>query len=229
MRKDEIDSFIVPTTIEIADHFSVKRDYVVSFCRLIRSSMKWTIETMPQHLNFIESKFALFPNGGKELVAILKQAFSYCKDKTDINKLRGSLTEGLLLGTYEESIMNSKTFGWGANVIIKKGNRDWVVKYRCPFHDDEAHPKCTSRQTIDLGIWDGSKGEFFECKVRPDNIDCPEMSYMKLLKKELDQQHLKYNLYFVTTDTLDSMEMKIKEKHPDENFFNLLSLQEISA
>ncbi|KFI01988.1 hypothetical protein P8846_11285 [Bacillus spizizenii] len=227
-RKDEIDSFIVPTTIKIADHFSVKREYILSFCHIVRLSSKWTIENMPKHLRFIKSKFTVFA-GGEELVKILDEAFSKCNDKEDIDKLRGSLTEGLLLGAYGDSIVNSKSFGWGAQVNIKNGIATLRVKYRCPLHCDSEQPECVSRSTVDLGFWDGSYGEFFECKVRPDSIGCSEINYMKLLNKELSKRGLKHNLYFVTTDTSDSMEMKMKNKHPKESFFKIISLQEISA
>ncbi|MED4559852.1 hypothetical protein [Bacillus subtilis] len=226
VRKDKIDSF-VSTAIEIANHFSVKRESCLSLIKVIRT--KWSIDNIPKLLMLFKTKFSLFEDG-QTLIDILEKAVSECNDDYDLNKLRGTLTEGLLLGRYSQSIVNAETFGWGAQVVIMdKDGYPNELKYHCPSHNDENNPECFSRTTVDLGFWNGEYGEFFECKVRPDRIKCPEMSYMKYLNRELTQSNIKHNLYFVTTDTLDSMRMKVKKDHPNENFFKIISLQETSA
>ncbi|MFK8881685.1 hypothetical protein [Bacillus velezensis] len=230
VRKDDIDKFI-PITIKIADHFSVKRSYIRTFCKMVRNTSRLNVINMSSQLNVIQSTFSSFVDGGSELCQILLDAFGECQDKSDLDKLRGSLAEGLLLGRYGNDILQSKTFGWGAQVHVqnKKGPNVLKVKYNCPHHNNIEYPDCVSRSTVDLGLWDGEYGEFFECKVKPDNIGCPEMSYMKVLNKELTKKGIKHTLYFVSTDTREAMKMKIEKKHPKENFYEVLSLQETNS
>ncbi|ATH94562.1 hypothetical protein [Bacillus glycinifermentans] len=227
VRTDRVDQVIVPTVIEIAEHFSVKRSYVITFCKVIRNSWRWTIKDMPKQLNIVRTTFSKFRDGGLELCQILTNAFSTCSDKDDIDKLRGSLAEGLLLGAFGKEILRSETFGWGAQVFVIDDSKKQGIRYNCPFAG--SRPNCSHRTSVDLGFWDGKYGEFFECKVRPDKVRCKEMSYMKYLNTELSQRDIDHSVYFVSTDTLEAMEMSMEEQYPEEDFYKLISLQEISA
>ncbi|QKP74875.1 MULTISPECIES: hypothetical protein [Bacillus amyloliquefaciens group] len=230
VRKDENDQFIVPLTIRIAQHYSETRESKAYFIKIIRT--KWDFSDDFKKLKLIIKKFSSFEDGD-EINSIFEQIFSFsgCNDEVTVNKIRGALAEGVLLGTYGKSIINAKSFGWGANVNLLSDNKlnAWKIKYSCPKHCDSNFSDCYSRETIDLGIWDGDCGEFFECKTRPSSIGCPEINYMKELDKALNKKKIEHKLYFATTDTVENTRLSLAKKFPSEHFYEVISLQDSIA
>ncbi|MGE6857468.1 hypothetical protein [Bacillus pumilus] len=227
-RKDVYDELIVSLTITVAQHFSVNRKSKKFFVKLIRG--KWFISD--EFKKSVKDKFsALEFEDEEEVNLIFEQAFSCCVDQKSVDKVRGALAEGLLLGLYGESIINSKSFGWGANVKLLSSNKKnaYRVKYSCPRHCDLESAECYSRETVDLGIWDGEYGRFFECKTRPGSVGRPEINYMKELFTALKKKNIKGKVFFATTDSVENAKMRINKKYPEENFFEIISLEDSIA
>ncbi|UDB47311.1 hypothetical protein [Bacillus safensis] len=226
VRRDIIDSFIVPLTIRVANHFSEKRSSQISFVKLLRTRWK-DLDVFKKR---IEKEFSPFEDGA-EIISIFEEAISGCTDVDTTNKVRGALAEGVLLGIYGNPIMKAKSFGWGSNVNLLSENKQHThkVRYRCPKQCDINSPNCYNRETIDLGIWDGSYGEFFECKTRPSSVGWPEINYLKELNKNLNKKKIKHKIYFATTSTVDQTKLELSRKFPCEDFFEIVSLQESIA
>ncbi|AOS66813.1 hypothetical protein CJZ71_15840 [Bacillus subtilis] len=225
-RTDNTEKFIEQAVKEIADHFSNKRSYLKLFVRLIRNSHMWKIENIESELQNVESIFQRFIDGGSELVTILRKAFTSCKKTKHLKKLRGALAEGLLISMYGGSnILDSPSYGWGARVKLNTRETTLDIVYDCPFHTDKTKTKCRRRSTVDLGYWDGNNGKFFECKVRPENITCSEFKYMNTLHRELSERKINHEIFFVSTDTKDSIEMTLKKEQNYSNIFKVISLQ----
>ncbi|MDN4139884.1 hypothetical protein ABEW22_00240 [Bacillus velezensis] len=232
-RTDSLEPFMIEATREIADHFKSKRPYFMQFCSVIRSSYSWDIRNWENQFKRHEVIFERLK--GTKLVKIMKKAFNNCNSKADLNKLRGTMVESLLIaknGGYNILSKNSKkTFGWGAKVVLHKGDQQSEVAYICPYNKSGVVDKngCRRRSSIDFASWDGFHGQFYECKVLPDKIGCSEVEYMKTLKEELNQYQISHEVFFVSVYDKEAVEEILKGYDLKEPAYKAIGIKELGV
>ncbi|MBY9079570.1 hypothetical protein [Paenibacillus sp. CGMCC 1.18879] len=208
-RTDQVDEPIEGIAREFAEHFKVKRDYFRQFCRIIQVSKRWRISDLSQSLSKWVSQFGAI-GGRKTIIALVNKGFGLCKTDEDINNLRGIIVESLLIAAYGGAkILTQSNIGWGAKVYIENGRgTSQVVRYRCSA---KKTADCGDRATVDLGIWDGYSGKFFECKANPVSIRCKEISYMEYLRNMMKVHGISHETFFVCAESKDSIRIRLDE------------------
>lgn len=190
-RRDFPKEHIVETVKSVAEHFKVGRVYIDKVCWMIKTSVKWFTDggTLNKELlsdwkkDFIGE--STYSSDKEEIANIIENGFLQCNDYDEFSSLRGLMFEGILIGVFGgKSILDNYYYGWGAEVRIFHNGRIEVVDYQCKF---QRKNNCEHRLTIDFGYWDkdGNFGEFFECKVSPNNFTCKEDMYMKTLQDKV--------------------------------------------
>lgn len=190
-RVDSPKEHIVETVKLVAEHFKVQRTYIDKICWMIKTSVSWFKEggTLNKELlsnwkkGFIGE--STYSPEKEEIANIIENGFLQCEDYSEFNTLRGLMFEGIIIGVFGgKCILENYCYGWGAEVRIFQDGRSEVVDYQCKF---QRTSNCYHRLTIDFGYWDKDEnfGEFFECKVSPNNFTCKEDMYMKTLQDKI--------------------------------------------
>ncbi|MEH6900276.1 hypothetical protein V7X04_00125 [Bacillus safensis] len=220
--------FMMNAVKNIADHFSTQRGriYVKDFLEIFKRSKYWKIDTLKQDLNNWKLSFVKAHNDREKLSKIIVDSFIQCTSKNDIDHLRGVLLEAILIGAKGgfKTIDSRKESmrGWGAKVYLQKDKRG--VFYNCTRRLED---NCANRSTVDYGEWNGRHGQFFECKVSPDNIGCKEVSYMRFLKDQLISHEISHEIFFLCAETKLNIEIQL-EKYDLGPLFKPLGRDEIS-
>lgn len=200
MRKDdELPEYMLEAVKKVSDHFKIKRDknYLYAFCGMFKKSKHWNPERIREDVEAWKASFTKSFPQRNNIAEIIKEAFSNCSSKDDINDLRGYLLEALLIGLkggfngIDKPGRNSR--GWGAKVYLEYDGKSKGVYYECSEHKFVG---CSNRSTVDYGEWVGRHGQFYECKVSPKRITCKEIQYMKHLKSELEDKEFSHELSF---------------------------------
>ena len=228
-RKDYKPMYIVQAAVEFALHFQTKRAYLKDIFRLIMNSKSWRKETLEID---IENWIKIFPDYESKdiIIELITKWFSMCKDDQDLTDLRGTLVESFVMAYVRKKHKindNGKNLGWGANVTIhpSTGN-DRTVYYTCTT-SPKPHVACKNRATVDIGIWDGHHGEFYECKVNPFWIGCSEMKYMDKLNGILMDCGISHDIFFGFLVSHDAATMQIADYDTDFRF-QLIGAEELS-
>lgn len=232
LRKDRLDTFIQDTVVKVADFFSVKRQCLPSYCLMINTSKNWWSSGALQVDNIDRwgSSFKKIYSKDQDielLVDITVDGFKKCANKKDLDKLRGHLFEGIIMGLHGGSteFLNaySSSHGWGAQVnIIGDDSTLEQIKYQCTKKEK---PSCETRVTIDIGYWDGKNksGVFYECKVTPENYDCKENMYMQELKGSTSTLGTNVKYYLASPHN----ESKFNITSPFEKFVDKFGVESI--
>jgi len=184
----------------------------MQFCLMIARSKDWNIINLEEKLNKWSSRFNNKTRERNTVIELVQEAFNKCSTKEDINKLRGTMAEAMVvaaLGGY--TAFKDNNYGWGAEVQIivnLKGDYE-EIHYRCEHKDITVG--CGSHNTVDVGKWNGMHGEFYESKVSPVGIGCKEIGYMKKLKSQLQKNNISHELYFVCMESVDEIKLKITD------------------
>lgn len=228
-RKDRKPRYIVQAAAEFALHFQTKRAYLKDIFKLIINSKNWSKETLEID---IKNWIKIFPEYETRdiIIKLITKWFSMCKDDPDIQDLRGTLVESFIM-TYARKKHkisdNGNNLGWGANVTIHPSNgNDRTVYYTCTTNP-KPDASCKDRSTVDVGIWDGHHGEFYECKVNPYWIGCSEMKYMDKLNIILSDCGIPHDIYFGFVVSHDAAKMQIADYGTDFKF-QLIGSEELN-
>lgn len=137
------------------------------------------------------------------------------------------MVEALIIGCYGgTTLLANSNYGWGARVDINPPTQIINVKYQCisPQSND-----CKRRSTVDFGYWDGYHGQFYECKAQPARIGCKEVPYMEGLKKELDQNRITHEIFFVCAAPRDEVQMRLEEEHGLSPVYKPIGIEDIRS
>lgn len=217
-RTDKIPYHIEQSCRKIADYFSIKQNQstidLSNFCNVIKTSKRWTIKNLKTLLDGWRNIIIKTISG--KWVDIVYDAYSSCQTTDDIHKLRGMITEALVIAAHGGAkVLGMKEYGWGALVILKKDKLSAEVKYVCTEHKEA---DCKKRSTVDFGIWDGKKAFFYECKASPDGIGCKEIMYMNELRTNLNSHKINHEIMFMCPEDVVFVRQKLRKLGKDGDF-----------
>lgn len=229
-RKDIKPRYLEQATREFSYHFQTKRVYIIDIFRLIVDSKYWSKRTLK--INIEDWKKSFFksyePLLVSEIIELVVKWFNRCKYDSDITDLRGFLVESLVMAYVRKNNkinMYGTNFGWGAEVTIHPSSGKRTVEYICT--NPTPRYECKDRHTVDIGIWDGEKGKFYECKVNPARIGCPEVKYMDELSRNLSDCEISHEIFFAFANSSDNVTMRIADYDSDFRF-TLIGAEELS-
>ncbi|ASI84720.1 hypothetical protein FORC48_3640 [Bacillus cereus] len=217
-RTDSIPSYIEQSCREIADYFSLKQNQtkidLSNFCNVIKTSKRWTIQNLKNLLDGWRKIITKTISG--KWVDLVYNAYSSCQSTKDIHKLRGMITEALVIAAHGGAkVLGMKEYGWGALVIISKDKKSAEVKYVCTKQQEN---DCSRRSTVDFGFWNGETALFYECKASPAGIGCKEVMYMNELRANLNKHKINHELMFMCPEDVVSVRQKLKKMGKEKEF-----------
>ncbi|HZK25186.1 MAG TPA: hypothetical protein VFC74_07335 [Oscillospiraceae bacterium] len=227
---EETPDYIKDVVRDIADHFKTRRSYLVDFCHLISRSWNWEVVDVERNLEKWEKWFkaSYKRHNPTKIIDLVKKAFFVCTTKNDIMKIRGTIAEALLIGKFGGmELLNNpggKTVGWGVVVYLN----DEKVRYHCI---EKKYASCRSRQTVDLGIFDGYHAKFYEVKVSPSGIGCKESKYLNELTNEMEKTEITFEFWFVALDSKQAIMTRLEKQKAifEKQRFEIMGSQELSA
>lgn len=222
-------------TLELAEHFKTKRLYLPVFCNFIILTKKWKFENLQESLNKWKNSFGSVRERRK-LTDIIERGFSACASNEDIPIIRGCMVEALVIGKHGgQKVLEPNTkrkAGWGAKVLLNTQSGTKEVVYNCV---ENIYPDCGSRKTtVDLGVWDGYHGTFYECKAHPIRFNCKEIQYMKLLQQVLSDMGASSEYHFVCPEREESIRMRLEDSFSDRfgrelKTVRIMGMEQLSA
>jgi|GEM_PF-2068208 len=228
-RTDIKPPYIVQAALEFVLHFQIKRDYLKDIFRLIRNSKHWNMQTLEINIKNWIKEFPEYES--KDIILeLVSKWFSMCKNDQDIKDLRGTLVESFVMAYVRKKHKingNGINIGWGANVTIHPSSGNEMTVYYTCTTSPKPEGACRNRSTVDIGIWDGHHGEFYECKVNPFWIGCSEMKYMDKLNRILSDCGISHDIFFGFVVSNDAATMQIADYDTDFKF-QLIGAEELS-
>ncbi|HHD2602672.1 hypothetical protein ACV3RG_13040 [Clostridium perfringens] len=125
-----------------------------------------------------------------------------------LGKVRGVILELLIedfVKVRYKQTRNNKEIKFSKGCIVVVNDKELVI-------DD--------RVTVDIAGWDGSKGEFYETKVGPQNFDEDVLKLLSHIKDELDLLNVQAIVGCVTMANRDKLLDNINEIKPNITGYN---------
>lgn len=187
--------------ITVANFLINNKSQFSKFCEFMRISSTWDISNYMNKFQKWASKVRgrkkHIPSDTQQLIDIALDIYRICDNRSEIQKLRGLIPEKLMQKIFLKRYLSKKiNHGYGAMVNIDGKN----VLYRCTSQYDNGIDKDTDKSTIDVGIWDGLKGEFAEVKLSPQVIYTRDIKYLRILSGECNNSGINHEIYLVALD-----------------------------
>lgn len=188
---------------ELAEFLINYQSKLDKYRELMRISTKWTVSNSSyknelsmwvRRLKGRNPKNAAYDT--LKLADLAFKFFSSCSNDYEVKKLRGLVPEKIMEKIFIERYKNKKIYNYGFGKIVVIDNVP--VYYQCANPFETERDSDGSRQTVDVGFWDGEKGEFAEIKFDPEAFHTKDVNYLRLLSSELQSKKIDNLIYLIS-------------------------------
>lgn len=167
--------------------------YVRNFCSIIRNSYNWA---MSNYLDNLEKFFELIyirnakDDNEEQYVQLVKNLYGTCKNDSDINIVRGLMTEYLVW----QACQKDRPRGWSMQMGCTVTINGRLVSF-CLQNE--------SKKTVDVAAWCQMRlcGFFIESKTHPKYFQNKDAEYLTALRAALiKHDDIKYKICLFSLD-----------------------------